>query len=164
MFTFALLLAACAPPPYQAETGESGGSRGIEITWPQVETAVTNCSFIITEMYGVDYAPVVSRPGTDPVDGQGHYHLLWSGGYTPCDRPYCLIAFEETAAVQVTAQLAQNNHTAYQDEDGNLYEDTLLLNVTVDGTGTCDLGTPNVVYGGDTGGGDTAGDTGDTGG
>jgi hypothetical protein len=166
MFMIALLFAACAPPPYDgslSDTGATGEGRGIEITWPPSETSVTNCSFIVTEMHGVDFAPV-AMPGNDPVDGQGHYHLLWGTGYTPCDRPYCLISFKQSAAVQVTAQLVQNNHSAYEDEQGDLYEDTLLLNVTVDGTDTCDLGSPNVVYGTDTdtGGDDTGGD--DTGG
>ncbi len=172
MSTFALFVLACAPPPYTAPTSDTGSSdaeaRGIDITWPPVETEVTNCSFVVTEMKGVDYAPV-AMPGNDPVEGQGHYHLLWGTGYTPCDRPYCLISFKQSAAIQITAQLVQNNHSPYQNEDGELYQDTLLLNVTVDGTDTCDLGTPNVVYGSDTGGTDTgtdtgAGDTGDTGG
>ena len=169
MFTLALTMLGCAPPPYTppdaGADGDDSDGIGIEITWPPTETQVTNCSFIVTEMRGIDYAPV-AMPGNDPVEGQGHYHLLWGTGYTPCDRPYCVLSFKQSAAIQVTAQLVQNNHTPYQDENEALYEDTLLLNVTVDGTGTCDLGTPNVQYDSDpdTGGSDDTGDTGDAGG
>lgn len=165
MCTFVLFVLACAPPSYTAPPSDTGASeseaRGIDITWPPVETEVTNCSFVVTEMKGVDYAPVAMQ-GNDPVEGQGHYHLLADTGYTPCHRPYCLIAFKQTAAIQITAQLVQNNHSPYQKEDGDLYEDTLLLNVTVDGTDNCDLGTPNVVYSPDTGSDTGTGDTGDT--
>jgi hypothetical protein len=149
MFIFALLAAGCAPPPY-------GGPRGIDITWPPAETKVENCSFVVTEMRGVEHGPV----NTDPVDGYGHYHLFIGTDYTACDRPYCLLLFEESAEVQIRAQLVQNDHSAYEDENGDPYEDTLLLNVTVNKKGDCDLG-PKVVYDPDSGG-DT-GDTGDTG-
>ena len=150
MWTLALVLGACAPPPYTpptVDTGEDTAANeedtapGIEITWPAPESQVTGCAMLVVNLLNVQLVDPAVRP--DVVEGEGHYHLLYEGHYTPCYTPYCLIGLAEAGTDQVEAQLVYTDHTPYLDEDDKPISTTLLLNVL---DGECTLGTPSASY------------------
>lgn len=150
MWTLALALGACAPPPYTppaVDTGEDTAvneedtAPGIEITWPAPESQVTGCAMLVVQLLNVKLVDPAVRP--DVVDGEGHYHLLYEGHYTPCYTPYCLIGLADAGTDQVEAQLVHTDHTPYVDDENNPIESTLLLNVL---DGECTLGTPSASY------------------
>lgn len=148
MWTILLALGACAPPPYPATSGDSGEDEAeedtgvsIEITWPLPETPVTGCAMFVVELKNLRLVDAGVSP--DPVDGQGHYHLLYDGKYTPCYTPYCLVALETEGLYSVRAKVTGNDHQALLDEDGEEITAELPLQVT---PGECDLGEPLAGY------------------
>lgn len=150
MWTLAFVLAACAPPPYVpygGDTGEDSGfneedtALGLHFEWPAPETAVVGCAMVVVALENVRLVDAVVRP--EPVAGEGHYHLRYEGHYTPCYTPYCLIGFAESGTADVTAELVQNDHKPYVDDENEPITTNLLLNVTA---GECTLGTPSAYY------------------
>ena len=75
----------------------------------------------------------------DPKPGEGHYHLIYDGMYTPCVTPYCLVALTSAGLYEVEAVAVGNDHVELLDDEGGPITDTLVVNVT---PGECDLGTP----------------------
>lgn len=158
--SLALVLVAlspgCAPPPYEPAEDETAApsaedsaaepvedtAAGIDIVWPAPEAPVTGCAMLVVELKNVLLTdPIVSL---DPVEGQGHYHLLYEGGrYTPCSTPYCLITLDQAGYSYVEAHLVGNDHVPFLDEEGEPIVAGVPLNVTL---GECTLGTPSEGY------------------
>lgn len=148
MWTLLLALGACAPPPYSPGTGDTGDVEdqedtgiSINITWPLPESPVTGCAMFVVEIQNLRLVDASVSP--DPVDGQGHYHLLYDGKYTPCYTPYCLVALETEGLYTVEAKVTANDHSPLLDENGNEIITELPLQVTA---GECDLGEPLAGY------------------
>ncbi len=144
MWTLLLAFVACAPPPYTPPAEDTGDAEvpedtgvSINITWPLPETPVTGCAMVVVEVQNLRLTDAAVNP--DPVDGQGHYHLLYDDKYTPCYTPYCLIALETPGMYTVQALVTANDHTPLLDEEGEEIRANLPLNVT---PGECDLGEP----------------------
>lgn len=149
-------LAACAPPPVP-EGAVASTEPSIRITWPPAETPVQGCEIVTVEVENFDF---VAFPTEEDVEGQGHYHVYHPGGYAACYKPWCFVDFSSVASTTepyLVAVLASNQHDELVDEDGNPVEDRVPIEFV---PGACGIGAPDDT---DTGGGDTAGDTGGAG-
>ncbi len=139
-------LTACAPPPYIApidDTGDAPVDTGVSLSidWPRPETAATGCAMFVVSTPNLRLTDHVLFP--DPAPGQGHYHLVYDGLYTPCVTPYCLVALTTQGLYEVEAFAVGNDHEQLVDAEGEIIMDTLVLNVT---PGECDLGIPLAGY------------------
>ena len=154
MWTLLLALGACAPPPYSppaVDTGDETDDTGsaddtamsISYVWPANEAPAVGCAMVVVDVKNLKLVDGTVFP--DPVEGEGHYHLLYDNGFVACYTPYCLIGFGETGQFEITARLVQNNHDPYfSDPEGTQTIDaSLLVNATA---GECALGTPSAPY------------------
>ena len=147
------LFAGCAPPPY--EPGDTSPvedtspvddtapaedtAPSLKIVWPAPEAAVTGCAMLVVEVTNVELTDFMIS--LDPVEGQGHYHVLYEGGrYAPCSTPYCLIDMDVAGYSYVEVHLVGNDHTPLLNEDDKPIVEGLPLNVSI---GECTLGTPS---------------------
>lgn len=184
-----LLTTACAPPPYTppaddtsgvdtsgGETGDSGESADttppdtdphIEFTWPPAASTLVGCVVATVNVTNFEIVDPNTKGHEDPVDGEGHWHLLHPAGpgtYSACYRPYCVGHFEELGEEPVQdflrARLVDNDHHDIFDDNGLSYETSLEMTFL---GGACAEALGGEGYGGgnDTAW-DTGGDTGDT--
>ena len=125
-----VLLAGCAPPPYTApDTGTAASTEpGIRVTWPLPEATVVGCTVATVEVTNLTLTD--SSTNTEPVEGQGHYHIFTPAGYTAAWTPYALVSFgdmfetleDDPVGDVLTVQLVNNIHELMLDADGDAYE------------------------------------------
>ena len=119
--TFLGLLAGCAPPPYTPPDTAASTPPSIEFTRPLPETTLTGCVVATVNIQNFELVDFNEHP--DPVEGEGHWHILHPAGpntYDVCLKPYCVAHFEalENGPVSdfLVAALAGNDHQPIYDE------------------------------------------------
>ncbi|MSQ02881.1 MAG: hypothetical protein EXR71_13475 [Myxococcales bacterium] len=142
MWTLLAALNACAPPPYTPpadDTGDAPDDTGVSLSidWPKPETPATGCAMFVVSTPNLRLTDPVLSPDTKP--GEGHYHLIYDGMYTPCVTPYCLVTLQTQGLYEVQAVAVGNDHVELLDDNEEIITDTLVLDVT---PGECDLGIP----------------------
>jgi hypothetical protein len=151
MFSVALLLGGCAPPPYTPDVVDTRPR--ITITWPLPESTAAGC--VIATVDVENFTLVAPGGSMDP--GVGHYHLLTPAGYDTCYAPYCIADFTSMQTDQqgeLRALLVDSQHQAVLDENGDPYESSILFNY--EASPDCAMSGGAAHYDtGDTGGHDT---------
>jgi hypothetical protein len=177
-----LLLAGCAPPPYEPEIvyveDTDGNTRVTTDTTPSIafltptpETEFVGCDYIVFETKNITLVDPAAMP--EPRDGYGHVHLYYplandqgeatgANGYEFCPSNTCLldplateIVFESGGLTQVIASLRANDHSELLDDEGENIRATLDIRF---------IEAPCAIIGEtwDTGGADTGSEGGDT--
>lgn len=109
------LMGGCAAPPWSGDSGAPAAA--IDLLFPVADEAVRYCSelIVVVDVQGIELTP--EAVGGDPVDGQGHWHLL-------DNETYVVSTAETWAAVQgelaltdgrhfFRAELVQNDHQSF---------------------------------------------------
>jgi len=121
------LLGACAPPSLDPS---------IEITWPGNESVLEQCALFVVEVDNLELRDPDANP--EPVDGQGHYHILYAENYQVCWRPYCLLDLgvdlegktqENPANYEISVALMHNDHKPVVDGKGDDIEAKINLSL-----------------------------------
>jgi hypothetical protein len=104
-----LALAACAPPPLA-----EGGGPAIEILFPASDESVVYCPELIVVVSIDGYELDPDSVGADPVEGEGHWHLMDSNANlaTVTDHWFVIEGEQALSAGRhfFTAELVTNDH------------------------------------------------------
>lgn len=135
MLLFSVLV-ACAPPPYEPVAADDEVS--VAITSPAPEEAAYGCVIVTVEVQNFRLVDYEDPDHQEPVEGEGHYHVLHAGGIARGVDPWVLVDFSadvtSTEAGELKVVLVGNDHQGVLDDRGNPVESSILFTYE---PGTC---------------------------
>lgn len=110
-------LAACEPPPYDASEADDTGSLSpsIRVLFPESSTSARYCATFMVAVDVDNFVLSEEHYGGDPVEGEGHWHLLDGNDVV---QP----TFEEYAFIPAEAPLADGDHVLKAQLVGNNHQ------------------------------------------
>ncbi|GDX83221.1 hypothetical protein LBMAG42_50320 [Deltaproteobacteria bacterium] len=114
-------------PHDTGDTAVADTTPAIRIVAPVAESSVTGCATFVVEID--NFTLVDFETNTQNVEREGHYHLTWDDGYEPCIELSCVVTFQTEGFQSITAQLMNNDHTPYLDQDEHTIQYAIPLQV-----------------------------------
>lgn len=130
-----LLLLACSGKDDGDSAWVDDGQPHVTIVRPAEGAAVGTCVAMEVEVRNWTVVSPLDHP--DPVDGEGHWHLVFDARYFDCEALGCDVQLDGFAdgPVTLTAQLVTNDHVPVTDDAGADVLDTAEVQLTADGCG-----------------------------
>lgn len=123
------LLVACGGAPKDTGPVDDGEPR-IFITAPDADADVIGCFDLGVEIWNFTLVSPVDENA--PVEGHGHYHVVFEARYFDCELEACELSLAgfEAGEVPVTVRLVGNDHADVPDDAGAPIEDTRSVTFT----------------------------------
>ena len=142
-----LLIAACEPPPEILPGDQVAGEPAVRFAFPPQQNEEGTGPFEVARVSDtgdIDFTVVIDTDNfamvdpyadenSEPVDGQGHWHVIFNGVETPIPGvPFADLHVDagdvaDGQLVTITAALKQNDHSPALDSDGNELEATVEI-------------------------------------